>query len=51
MPDDYRDKLEMLRGEQIKANFLFYGHTVFALHCREHWRGFRVWNGLRNRYE
>lgn len=23
---DYRDKLEMLRGEQIKANFLFYGH-------------------------
>lgn len=48
--DPYREKLEMLRGEQIKGNFLLYGHTVFALHCRA-WRGFRIWNRLHQRYD
>lgn len=45
-----RERLEMLHGEQIKANFLFYGHTVFALHCHA-WKGFRAWNNLYQRWE
>jgi hypothetical protein len=56
------DKLEMLRGEQIKANFLIYGDSTFSLNCTctmldrragevKSWRGFRAWNGLHQQYE
>ena len=42
----------MVRGEAIKASFLIYGHTVFALHCTGgKWKGFRAWNELHKCYE
>lgn len=41
-----RERLDLLRAEDIKARFLLYGHTVWALHCLEHWTGFEPisWN-------
>ena len=41
------EKLALLRAEDIKAQFLLYGHTVFALHCQDYWTGFH-WHAHRN---
>lgn len=38
----YQEKLDLLRSEDIKARFVLYGHTVFALYCRIFWTGFQV---------
>ena len=43
----YEERLALLRAEQIKACFLLYGHTVFALNCRQYWTGF-YWHAHRN---
>ena len=37
-----REKLDLLRAEDIKARFLLYGHTVWALHNHRFWTGFHA---------
>lgn len=35
-----QEKLDFLRAEDIRARFLLYGHTVWALHNHIFWTGF-----------
>jgi hypothetical protein len=43
---NYQERLAFLRAEQIKANFLIYGRSVFVLHCLENWTGFHAHRNL-----